>query len=168
MSNFQVREYDAIPVGDPGHHPIIAYVTTGPKAGSFYSWSPTTTAWTELSQLGMVSEVSETATTSETSSTDVLVDGMSITPAMGTYLVFFTGTVRMSTNPAITLISIYSGGVRVASSERQARRQGNIYIPFWSVAKVTVNGSQAIEGQWNVNSGTTFMEARSIAIKEVQ
>lgn len=78
------------------------------------------------------------------STTDVVATGMTLTPPAGTYLVWFSGSFN-NTND-VTFVSIYSNGVQSQSSEER-NEGGSALIPFNSVAKVTVNGSQAIEGR---------------------
>ena len=99
--------------------------------------------------LGIASHVvTVTSDISTTSETPILVTGMSYTPAAGTYLCLFTGTVYQNltaTNKRIELC-IYSGGVLNAAS--YIKIASETFMPFISIAVVTVNGSQAIEGRW--------------------
>jgi hypothetical protein len=95
---------------------------------------------------------------------------MTVTPVSGTYLVWFTGSVDNSTTNSSIFTSIYSNGAQVASSERNFRRggsQGNVASAFDCAARVTVNGSQAIEGRWRVDAGTGSMYQRSLMILKV-
>ena len=108
--------------------------------------------------------------TTETSATDVLVASMTLTPAAGTYAVTFTSSVELSANNSAAFFSIYSAGSQVAASERKAQRgagQGDVGLPFTCAAKVTVNGSQAIEGQVRVSAGTATIHQRTLMIVEV-
>ena len=108
-----------------------------------------------------------TATTTTTSGSDVLVNSMTLTPAAGTYLVTFSGSVRQSASNDSIFTSIYSGGTQVAASEREFKRgsnQGNITASFCCQAKVTVNGAQAIEGRWRETGGTATMYERTLSI----
>jgi hypothetical protein len=109
-----------------------------------------------------------TADTTTTSSSDVLVNSMTKTPASGNYLVWFSGSVEHPTNSASIFMSIYAGGTQAAYSEVLYKR-GNqtVSTPFNCVAKVTVNGSQAIEGRWRTNTGTATMHQRSLTILKV-
>jgi len=112
-----------------------------------------------------------TGDTSDTSATDVLMASMTLTPAAGTYLVLFTGSVESSSAGASVFISIYSGGVQVGASEREFRRPGllggSTAGSFACVAKVVVNGAQAIEGRWRTTAGTMTAHERTLAILEV-
>jgi hypothetical protein len=120
--------------------------------------------------LPAATEATATADTTTTSATDVLVNAMTLTPAAGTYTVFFTGSVDHSANNGDIDTSVYSGGVQVASSERTFGRgagQGNVTSSFCCVAIVTVNGAQAIEGQWRTSGATATMHERALTISEV-
>jgi hypothetical protein len=111
-----------------------------------------------------------TADTTTASGSDVLTNSMTITPASGTYLVTFTGSVDHSSNNSTINASIYSGGVQSASSERSFARggsQGNVTTPFCCTAKVTVNGSEAIEGRWRTSAATATMHERTLSILKV-
>ena len=117
--------------------------------------------------------IEETADETEISATDVQVGGttpMTVTPAAGTYLVSFEGSVSHSSSNADMHMSIYSAGSQVAASEREAKRgagQGDVTIPFKCSAKVTVNGSQAIEGMWRTSTSTATMYERQLTILKV-
>ena len=108
----------------------------------------------------LATEVDSDATTTTTSTSDVLMSGMTVTPEAGTYLVFFTGSIQHSSG-AVTTISIYAGGSyvmrRTVNSSNATNRMG-----FSCVAKVTVNGSQAIEGKWKTASGTATAYERGL------
>jgi hypothetical protein len=115
-------------------------------------------------------EATATADTTTVSASDVLVDSMTKTPAAGNYLVWFTGALSHSSNNAEAWASVYVGGAQEADSERYFRRgggQGNVATPFTCVAKVTVNGSQAIEGRWRTSGATATMHERSLTILKV-
>jgi len=118
-------------------------------------------------------EATATATTTTTSTTDVQTDSMTLTPAAGTYLAFFSGSVTNNTRGTSIYTSIYSGGAQVASSEREANVGGddiNTWIgilPFTCIAKVTVNGAQTIEGRWRVSTGTGTMYERTLNLIRV-
>lgn len=106
--------------------------------------------------------------------TDVLATGMTLTPPAGTYLVWFSGSAESSINVgsnAIVFVSIYSDGSQIVSSEQGGsvnNTPGGLF-PFNCVAKVTVNGSQAIEGKWRVDDAleTATMYQRNLTILKV-
>lgn len=115
-----------------------------------------------------IAEASGDITT--TSVTDVLATSMTLTPAAGTYLVWFTGSVDHSANNATMFLSIYLGGVQEASSEREFGRgagQGDVTNSFACAARVSVDGTQAIEGRWRTPSSTATMHERTLQILRV-
>ncbi len=71
----------------------------------------------------------------------------------------------------MVITSIWSAGSQVSASERENKRgagQGDVHTAFSCMARVTVNGSQAIEGRWRVDAGTGTLElGRTLAIIEV-
>lgn len=112
-----------------------------------------------------------TADTSiSTGTTYVLVDSMTITPVAGRYLVWFNGSIHHGSNNGTIFTSIFAGGVQNTPSEREFMRgagQGDIHASFTSIAEVTVNGSQAIEGRWLRAGGTLTMHERVLMILRV-
>lgn len=111
-----------------------------------------------------------------TSTTDVVATGMTLTPPAGTYLVWFSGSVEASNSDDANaaFVSIYSNGVQIQSSEQIASKSQSGFVypyPFNCVAKVTVNGSQAIEGRWrelnNTNGQEATMHQRNLTILKV-
>lgn len=111
-------------------------------------------------------EIQSTATRTTTSTTDVLMTGMTVTPPAGTYLVWFSGS---ENGLAATItFDIWSGGALVTSSERiYASSNTTNRSPFCCVARVTVNGSQAIEGRWRTSTGTATCTRSSLAYLKV-
>jgi hypothetical protein len=112
-----------------------------------------------------------TVDTTTTSATDVLVNAMTLTPPAGTYAVSFTGSTDHSANNGAGQMSIYAGGVQVASSERGFMRgagQGNVTVSFACTAIVTVDGVETIEGQWRTAASTFTMHERTLLIVEVR
>lgn len=93
---------------------------------------------------------------------------MTLTPTAGTYFVWFAGSINNNTNNTGMNVSIYSGGTQVAASEEaylSARTSQD--IPFCCIAQVTVDGTQAIEGRWRVDSNTGTMHQRTLMILQV-
>jgi len=115
-----------------------------------------------------VSSATATGTITTTSTTDTAVTGITITPAAGTYVVRFSGSVSNGNNNRSVYASIYAAGVQNAASEREYRR-GNqtITCPFACDAVVTVDGAQAITGYWRVTGGTGSMYQRTMIILKV-
>jgi hypothetical protein len=146
---------------------------TAPTDGQVLTWNNTGTQWEPQAAPGPYSNIAEAnGDITTTSTTDVLATGMTITPAAGTYMVWFSSTVGSDSNNANVWASIYSGGTLVSGSERELMRgaaQGNVTIGFSCIARVTVNGAQAIEGRWRVTTGTTgtMHNGRTLAIIRV-
>ena len=114
--------------------------------------------------------IEATGTTTTTSGVDVLVDSMTVTPALGTYEVFFQGSLEHSAGNNSIFTSIYVDGVQEAGSEREFRRggaQGDVAASFNGMARVTVDGTQAIEGRWRTTSSTATAFERQLKIKRV-
>lgn len=146
---------------------------TAPSAGQVLIASSSTVAsWGSATTLS-TTEVSATADTTTTSSTDVLMNSMTITPAAGTYLVWFSSTVDHSNQAVLITASIYSGGSLSAASARAVMPRFNgigadTLSPCVATnGIVTVNGSQAIEIRWKTPSGTATAHQRTLDILRV-
>lgn len=114
------------------------------------------------------SEATATADDTTTSATDVLMVSMTLTPAAGTYLVMWSGSIVNSANGAErTWVSLYSGGSQVSATERSIGTGGGAYSPAMTHAVVTVTGSQAIELRWRVAGGTSTVHSRRLSIARV-
>jgi len=114
--------------------------------------------------------VEATADTTTTSATDTAVNSMTTTPVAGTYKVTFVGSVDHASNNASIFMSIFGGGAKVTGSERRFKRgagQGDVTVPFTCRAKITVDGTQAIDGCWRTDGGTATMHERQISIERV-
>jgi hypothetical protein len=101
--------------------------------------------------------VNDPNTATTTSAADTQMANMTNTPAAGTYMVIFSGSLEHISNNATINPSIYAGGTKVAASERQWMRgaaQGGVATPFHCMAIVTVNGAQAIQGMWRTSVAT--------------
>lgn len=117
-------------------------------------------------------EVGATAGVAITSATDVLVTGMTITPPAGVYTVVFTGTGTFSNSNTTQNVSIYAGGVQLASSDKQVgsssaglgATQGSL---VGTNGTVTVNGSQAIETRARRSANTFTIGTRTMTITRV-
>lgn len=118
--------------------------------------------------------VSATSTVTTTSTSDVLMTGMTITPAIGTYLAIFTGVVQQNDAGNSATLSFYIGGTQDASSVMD-------FAPFdggaLSAAQAsccavthgvyTVNGSQAIAIEWHVSAGTGSVFQRKLTLIKI-
>lgn len=126
-------------------------------------------SWTSPAANPAVTAINVATTTTTTSATDVLMSGMTTTPGAGNYMVWFSGDVSNGSNNTDVYTSLYVGGTQVSGSERYYRR-GNQTISnsFASMARVTVNGAQAIEGRWRTSGGTASCINRQLYFMQVQ
>lgn len=98
-----------------------------------------------------------------TSASDVLITGFSITPASGTYGVFFNASLVGSTGSGSHFWSVYKNGVQVADSERkEANKSGAQSNSTQTV--VSMPGAQAVDVRVRTGSGTCTVNARSLVL----
>lgn len=115
-------------------------------------------------------QATATADATTTSATYVLLTGMTLTPAAGTYLVMFSTSVDHNTDNADVFVNIYVGGAIVAHTERQATPQNTAFgaatqsIGLATQTIATVNGSQAIEARWRTTAATATAHERTLTI----
>lgn len=114
-------------------------------------------------------EVSATANATTTSGTSALLTGMTVTPAAGTYLVWFSVAINSNNAGSTQTLGLYVGGTLKADSAR-------VISPFDGGALsattasgvvsinglVTVNGSQAISIEWATSGGTATAGPRTL------
>lgn len=117
-------------------------------------------------------EATNAVTTTRTANTYALMSGMTLTPPAGTYRVFFFGSVANSDGTSINSYAVFSAGTIVSDSERDFtladKKQSDMGVPVGTTAKVTVNGSQAIEIQWKEDgNGTLSSFKRSLVLHKV-
>lgn len=111
-----------------------------------------------------------TGATTTTSTEFTQLSDMTITPAAGNYLVFFSTTATNGTNNAIVYARVTIAGTTQAGSEVSTRRGSQIVGATLSINgyPVTVNGAQAIQIFWRVTAGTgTAHDARHLTILRV-
>jgi len=94
---------------------------------------------------------------------------MTITPAAGMYMVWFSSSINHGTNGGTIDVAIYSGGT---IDQQSARHFGNYRngqtTGIATQCHVTVNGSQAIAIYWRTPSGgTATAYERSLCIMKV-
>lgn len=120
------------------------------------------------------SEISATADATTTSGTDVLLTGMTTTPAAGTYLVLFSSSITSNAAGAAITSSFYVAGVQKADSIRKispfdggtlsaTTARGAMVIQ----GLIAVTGSQAIEVRWSISSGTGTCGPRTMNLIKV-
>lgn len=117
-------------------------------------------------------ETTQTSNTTTSSTSDVLMNSMTVTPAAGTYFIWFSTTVTCPSLAATVTATLYVGGSAVTHTERhfQVSITGVLglggtsdgVLAFQDVA--AVNGSQAIEVRWRTSTGTATAFQRSLHI----
>lgn len=114
-------------------------------------------------------QVVESAADHNTSSTSYeVMDSMTLSPASGTYMVWFNTTVVNTTGNADTYISLFAGGVQVATSERLIEEDNGTNQSIMStMGVITVDGTQAIDLRWKVSTGTSTAHAKTLMILKV-
>jgi len=113
-------------------------------------------------------EISATSNTTTTSSSYVLLSGMTVTPAAGTYLCFFSTTLHTSNLTVISAyFTFYLDGTQVTHTERRIDTYASYDIPVATQGIMTVDGSQAIEVRWRRTGGTNTAYQRTLNIIKV-
>jgi hypothetical protein len=112
-------------------------------------------------------EITSTAVTTTTSTSYVVMLGMTSTPSAGTYVVMFSSTLSVSSASAVVTYGVYVGGSLITHSERSYRGATSAISAIYSQAKVTVNGSQAVEIRYKTSTGTVTVNARNMEIVAV-
>jgi hypothetical protein len=117
-------------------------------------------------------ELSATASTSTTSTSYTQINGMSITPAAGNYMVKFSASSNGTAANQQLQTALYVGGSVQAFTEGDFgfevnAANDNNRFSIQSDAIVTVNGSQAIEMRYKTNTGTFNVHERSMILLKV-
>lgn len=116
------------------------------------------------------------STVTTTSGTYSVVSGMTTTPPAGTYLVIFTGTFRIASDGADGNFAIFKAGSVVQESVRRhfttvtvllGLINNNLQSSGTPMAKVTVDGTQLIEGRFRAASGTIACDDRSMILVRI-
>lgn len=117
------------------------------------------------------------STTTTTSTTEVVIPDTTITPPSGTYLYTLSGYVAVKTpildNPTLAtgFISMYKAVTKITHTERKIRavvRGQDIYTPLAITAKVTVNGSEALDARWHITNNASTLTIWNRAIQLVR
>jgi hypothetical protein len=113
------------------------------------------------------SQIAESTTSEGIGVAFATMGGMSITPASGTYLVWFSGNFAGDAANTLTITyKIRAGGVDVAASVKQQfinAVTGEVHEST-TIARVTVNGAQAVDVQAMTDIGTPTVESRQLMI----
>lgn len=123
----------------------------------------------------VVTEVSATANSTTTSNTDSVITGMTITPAAGDYMVWFSAGINSSNAGSTQHVSMYVGGVQKTDSDRTISPFDGGTLSSTTAGccvaingKVTVNGSQAIDIRFRTSGGTATCSARTLNIMRIR
>lgn len=152
------------------------WITTGGGVYQCTDATATAAAWSQLNASGALaySDVAATNTTTTTiAEVPVLMNGMSITPPAGTYLVWFNADVAANRNNTEAVVTIYSGGAEAPFFPNRSHlfQASAASTAMTTQTRVTVSGAEAIEGRWyilvGVNSELTATD-RSLIILAVE
>ena len=113
------------------------------------------------------SQTTETANTSTTSLTYVVVSGMTVTPAAGTYKVDFSASGNIDTAGALGNYALFVGGTIVAHTERDHSYPGTtteVDRSLHTQAIVTPNGAEAVDVRYQTTDGTYTVHERSLIL----
>ena len=150
---------------------VVISSATAPTVGqTLVATASNAASWQSISASYPYSnEVTGAGSITTNNGSDTQMSGMTLTPPAGTYMVWFTGDITDNSNGSVATPNIYVGGLTVTSSERPfTRGSTGVTASFDCVARVTVNGSQAIQGMWRASGGSTATNTRrSLAIVRV-
>ena len=102
------------------------------------------------------------------STTDILVAGMTNTPAAGTYHIKFNADLLITQNGKRATFTIYRGGVAIADSVRSTLAHGNnddSTINTFTVA--TFNGTQTMEIRVRTDSSSITIRNRAVFLEKL-
>lgn len=133
-------------------------------------WNTFNNKQSALTPIEVSSVISATAGTGS----DVLLTGMTSTPASGTYLVWFSCDLNSITAGVVIGVSIYVGGIQKTDSLRKTMpfsggtlTSGSQRVGVYTNGQVTVNGSQAIEIRWSTSAGAPTAASRTMNLLKI-
>ncbi len=117
------------------------------------------------------SQASATASDTTNSSSYVALDGMSLTPGAGNYVLMFGTSAENSSNNNSIFFAVYVNGAVVQHTEREARRGGSAgntmdvvslqaYLP-------SVGAGEVVEIRWKVSGGTATARERTLVLLKI-
>lgn len=127
---------------------VTADASAAPVAGqALVATSSTDAQWSNVVNLNNI-EVSSSANATTTSGTDALLTTMSITPAVGEYIVWFSTTITSNNAGATITVSLYVNGVQDASTIMKIS-------PFdgGTLSATTARGAVALQRTLNITAG---------------
>jgi len=159
---------DFIGVRPEGPDQIVIEFENTISAGELTSLS-NTLAGHEGVDIQVPSHVEEEGDITTTSKSFVMVSGMAITPYAGDYLVYFSGQISNSSKKKTTSMAIFVDNTAHSQSEKTFKTKSNgDGATFTCIAKISVDGSQIVEGRWGVTGGTATMHGgRLLSLVEV-
>lgn len=137
-----------------------------PTVGQILTATNSTTATWQSPLTTTNGEVDDAASTNITT-TDAQISTMTVTPAAGTYIVFFNADFNSATSGIVVTIKTRIGGVDANQIKFMPFAGGTLTAGSQRVAagvqdKVTVNGSQAIQIFASTSSGTVACANKSL------
>jgi hypothetical protein len=155
-------------------HDHTLRTTTGPTDltigaiadGEFLQRSGTTIIGNSSAGTITTYEYLNTATVTHNTNTPTLMTGCTFTPVAGTYMVWFSPVI--GNNTSLIQLHIYANNALVTDSTKSHQQQntGNRFTATCQ-AIVTVDGTQTIEGRWQVTTGTVTSYQRSFHLLRV-
>jgi hypothetical protein len=154
---------------------IDVATATSPTSGQVLTATSSTVAtWQTPSSSSITSStISATAITNTTSGTYAVINGMTTTPASGTYVVLFSTSLAHSSGSSDATYAVHKAGTIITNSKRHqglsgGQHSGGFVCSANTQAVITVNGSEAIDVRWNNGgSGTFTCYDRSIILLKI-
>lgn len=148
---------------------------TAPSSGQVLTATSSTSAnWQTPSGGGgslTCIEVCETDDTSTTSADYVIINGMTNTPASGTYFVTFSSSSMGKDKDQECEIALFKAGNIIEHSERHFHNiSGHIHLADMNIhtqAKITVNGSQTIDVRMKTDRDEMIVYERSLILLKI-
>lgn len=149
-------------IGGNGVAPSPGNITSG------YGITITNSAGSITTSLNQsVSQAFSVTDATTTSLTDVVLTGMTLTPGVGDYLVFFSGVVSNTNADKQGTISLYVNGSQLTYTVRQELAQADRRVHIGTMGLITnLLAGQTIDVRWNVIANTgTFYQRTLIALR---
>ena len=129
-----------------------------------------TASWGSATATSLTSNsVNAAGTITTTSTTDVTATSMTLTPAAGTYLVFFTSDLSVSVAGASVYTSVYFNTTQQTNSMQTYvnASTGNRFACN-NQARIVADGTNSVTIRWHVSSGTATMGNRTLTLLRIQ
>lgn len=110
-------------------------------------------------------QVVSTTPFTTTSTTDVAITGFTVTPAAGTYAVWYNGMAFHTTTPRAHWWSFYKNGVKISDTERtQDTAHSNQNMVDTSTAIISFNGSESLDVRVRAFNGSLTINSRTMLL----